>query len=412
MQVGGEGPDLAGKRLPGAVRLLVVASFVVAVGYGIIAPALPAFARSFDVGVAAASAVISAFAVFRLVFAPLSGRLVGRLGELRVFCGGLAIVAASSAACAFAGSYAQLLIFRAVGGIGSTMFTVSAAVLLIRITPPTLRGRANAAWAAGFLLGTVAGPLVGAGVAVVGLRVPFLVYAVLLLVAIGVAGLFLREPSVAPHDPDRTGADATPFRYAMRHPTFRAALASNFVHGSTVYGVRIALVPLLVTDVLSRPGGWSGVALAVTAAGTAAVLQPSGRLSDHRGRRLPAMVGLAVTTTAMLGLGFTMSWPALLAVSLLAGVGTGLTGPPTNAAVADVLADGEGAAPSGSALAGFQMAGDVGAIFGPVLAGLLVDLGGYPAAFAATAAISAIAFGTWVRAPETRPPVPDPPARR
>jgi predicted MFS family arabinose efflux permease len=136
----------AAPRLLREVRVLAFCAFMIAIGYSVAAPALPAFARSFDVGVTAASAIVSAFAVARVVFAPISGRIVGPMGELPVFCGGLLIVAASSAACAFATDYGQPLVFRAVGGLGSTMFTVSEASLLVRISPPALRGRASGAW--------------------------------------------------------------------------------------------------------------------------------------------------------------------------------------------------------------------------------------------------------------------------
>jgi DHA1 family tetracycline resistance protein-like MFS transporter len=158
--------DGAAPRLPREVRVLAFCAFMIAIGYGVVAPALPAFARSFDVGVTAASAIVSAFAVARVVFAPISGRIVGPMGELPVFCGGLLIVAASSAACAFATDYGQLLIFRAAGGLGSTMFTVSEASLLVRVSPPALRGRAAGAWATGFLVGNVVGPVVGGGLIV------------------------------------------------------------------------------------------------------------------------------------------------------------------------------------------------------------------------------------------------------
>ncbi|MGZ4524540.1 MAG: MFS transporter, partial [Mycobacteriaceae bacterium] len=130
----------ASARLPREIWVLVVAAFVVAIGFGIVAPALPAFARSFDVGVTAASVVISAFAFMRLAFAPVSGRLVQRLGEQPVYLVGLLIVALSTGACAFAQSYWQLLVFRGLGGIGSTMFTVAAVGLLVRIAPPAIRG--------------------------------------------------------------------------------------------------------------------------------------------------------------------------------------------------------------------------------------------------------------------------------
>lgn len=75
--------------------------------------------------VTAATAVVSSFAAFRLVFAPVAGALVQRLGERWVYMSGLLIVAASTGICAFVHSYWQLLVFRSVGGVGSTMFTVS-----------------------------------------------------------------------------------------------------------------------------------------------------------------------------------------------------------------------------------------------------------------------------------------------
>jgi predicted MFS family arabinose efflux permease len=107
--------SLPPQRLPREIVVLIGAGFVVALGYGIVAPALPALARSFDVGVVAASTVISGFAVVRIAFAPVSGQLLGWLGELPVFCGGLGIVAVSSVACAVAADFAQLLVFRAAG---------------------------------------------------------------------------------------------------------------------------------------------------------------------------------------------------------------------------------------------------------------------------------------------------------
>ena len=165
------------ERLPNEVWVLVAASFVIAVGFGIVAPALPTFAASFGVGITAASVVISAFAFMRLAFAPVSGRLVTRLGERSVYVWGIVIVAVSTGACAFAQKYWQLLVFRAVGGIGSTMFTVSAVALLIRLTPPAIRGRAAGLWATSFLLGNIAGPLVGGSLVAVSLRAPFVVYA-------------------------------------------------------------------------------------------------------------------------------------------------------------------------------------------------------------------------------------------
>ena len=141
------------------------------------------------VGATASSIVVSAFAFFRLVFAPGAGRLVTRLGERPVYLAGLIIVAVSTGVTAFAQSYGQLLLFRSLGGIGSTMFTVSSAALIIRLAPPAIRGRVSSVFAGAFLLGGVVGPLIGGLLGSLGLRVPFLVYAVALLVAAGVVAL-------------------------------------------------------------------------------------------------------------------------------------------------------------------------------------------------------------------------------
>lgn len=99
-------------RLPADIWVLVVAAFAVAIGYGLVAPVLPQFARTFDVSVTAASVVVSAFAFFRLVFAPAGGFLVDRMGERWVYMTGLLIVVASTLATGLAQSYWQLLIFR------------------------------------------------------------------------------------------------------------------------------------------------------------------------------------------------------------------------------------------------------------------------------------------------------------
>lgn len=71
----------AKQRLPHEVWVLVVANVVVALGYGVVAPVLPQYARHFGVSISAATFVITAFAVMRLIGAPPAGLLVQRLGS-------------------------------------------------------------------------------------------------------------------------------------------------------------------------------------------------------------------------------------------------------------------------------------------------------------------------------------------
>ncbi|HEY0638185.1 MAG TPA: MFS transporter [Pseudonocardiaceae bacterium] len=387
------------ERLPREVWVLVWASFVIAIGFGILAPALPTFATSFDVGVTAASVVISVFAFMRLAFAPVSGRLVSLLGERPVYVWGLVIVALSTGACAFAQNYWQLLVFRGLGGIGSTMFTVSAVALLVRLSPPSMRGRSAGLWATSFLLGNIAGPLVGSGLLAFSLRAPFVVYAASLLLAAFVAWIFLRKSTLADPDRDNTNPALT-VREAVRHRTYVAALASSFANGWAVFGVRISLIPLFVVEALEREEGLAGISLAVFAAGNAAVLMISGRLADAYGRKPLVLAGLVVSGCGTIWLGYTEGVTTFLLASLVAGIGAGVLGPPHNAAVADVVgANRRG----GTVLAAFQMAADVGAILGPILTGLLAESLSYSSAFALTGAMLLLSVPFWLWAPETLP---------
>jgi MFS transporter, DHA1 family, tetracycline resistance protein len=197
------------------------------------------------------------------------------------------------------------------------------------------------------------------------------------------------------------------FRTALGHPAYRAALSTAFANGWAVFGVRVALVPLFVVEALGRTESWAGIALAVFAAGNAVTLVTAGRIADRRGRRPPILLGLAVSATATAVLGLLPTLPLFLAVSLVAGLGSGLVNPPVNAAVADVVGS---TARGGNVLAGFQMAADVGAILGPLVAGAVAQAAGFGAAFGLTGLVGALALAFWLRAPETLPPpAPAPP---
>lgn len=390
------GPAAAAVPIPGELKVLIGSAFVIAIGFGLVSPVLPAYARSFDVGVAAASLVVSVFAFFRLVFAPAGGALVTRLGERPIYLTGLLVVAASSLATAFAQSYTQLLVLRGLGGIGSTMFTISALALLVRLAPPTMRGRVSSAYASSFLVGGMLGPVLGGALATFGLRLPFVAYAVALVLAAAVVGFRLTGARLRPAD------DAPPrppmlLREALAHPTYRASLASAFANGWCNFGVRVAVLPQFAVAVHDET--WvAGVSLALAAAGTAATLQFAGRFADRTGRRPLVLAGLGITALGLGLIGLSGDLLVLLVLSAVSGIGGGLLNPGQQAAVADVIGNQRS---GGTVLSTFQMAQDAGAIGGPILVGLVADAVGFGWAFATTAAVSLLALLPWLRAPET-----------
>ncbi|HEY0934624.1 MAG TPA: MFS transporter [Trebonia sp.] len=384
----GRGP-FAG--LPREVAVLSAVAFTVALGYGIVAPGIPAFARQFGVSVTAAASVISVFALMRVVFAMPAGRLVDRFGSRRVMAAGIAVVAASSVLAGLSQSFAQLLVLRGVGGLGSAMFSVSAQALLLASVPNGQRGRASGLYTGGFLLGGIAGPALGGVVAAWSLRAPFFLYGALLAVPAVIAAAAF-GPGAAAGSPRAVASPRESLAVlagALRSGAYRAVAAVNFADGFAVLGARGAVIPLFVRDSLHRPATWTGIGFLVFAALNGAALLPAGRVADTLGRRPVMAAGCAVSAAGLLLLAVLPGLWAYLGALAVAGAGSGLLDVAPSAMLGDLLS--AQARQDGILVAFFQMAGDAGTVTGPVVAGLLVDSVSYPAAFALAGGVLAAA---------------------
>src|SRR5215471_346523 len=381
------------KRLPREVTALAVVAFMVALGFGVVAPAIPLFARHFGVSKTEASAVISAFAAARLVTAPFAGRLVNALGERTMLATGIGIVGVSSLLAGFSADYWQLLVLRGIGGVGSIMFSVSAASLLIRVTPQHLRGRAQGVFAGGFLIGSIAGPALGV-VAAWSLRAPFFLYAGTLAVAGAIAWGALRHSELAARPVP--GQVSLSLRAALRQRAYVATLLTNFAEDWAVVGARSAMVPLFVADRLALSSTWTYVGFFALSAVSGLLLMPFGKRADTSGRRPVLLLGLVLGVAGLACVPLVADAAGLVAVMGLLGVSGAALSVASGAMLGDVVG-GRG----GTVVATYQMAGDLGTVIGPVAAGWLADAHGYGAAFVMAAAVVAIPIPAVLAAPET-----------
>jgi MFS transporter, DHA1 family, multidrug resistance protein len=385
------------RDLPREVAILSAISFTVALGFGIVAPVIPEFARQFGVSTAAAASVISAFALMRVAAALPAGRLMDRFGEREVMTAGIAVVAVSSILAGLSGSFAQLIVLRAVGGLGSAMFSISAQTLLLVSVSGGQRGRASGLFSGGFLLGGISGPAVGGLVALWSLRAPFIIYGCMLIIPAVIAAVVLtgtpRGSAVVTAPARQLAAIAR----ALRSPAYRAAASANLAEGFAAMGVRSALVPLFVRDILHRSAFWTGIGFVVFAMLNAAALLPVGRAADAFGRRPVIIAGCTVSIGGMMMLAFLPDLPGYLAALAVAGIGSAMLDIGPSAMIGDILV-GRG----GTLVASYQAAGDVGAVAGPVAAGFLVDTASYAAAFGLAAGVLGLAAILGLFAPETR----------
>lgn len=383
-------------KIPREIWIMVSAAFLIALGYGLIAPLLPQFVVSFDVSMAAAGMVVSIFSASRLVFAPSAGSLVDGFGSRWVYLGGLLTVAVTTGLVAISQEYWHIVVFRALAGIGSTMFTVSAMGLIVRLSPPSIRGKCSATYATAFLLGSVIGPLLGASLSFLGFRWPFVIYG--LGVALAAVVVWILMPAIEEDDPNATKLQPMKLNEAWHDTAFRAVLTSNFAQGWINMGVRVSVLPLFAATVFHNGAAASGFALAVFAFGNAVVLQFSGKWADTYGRRPLILIGLIGTGVFVGLLGLADSVLVLLVVSALAGASSGLINPAQTAAIGDVVGNQRS---GGQVLSTFQMAGDFGQILGPIVVGGLADYFGFAKAFAVCGLVAAMGVVAWTFSRET-----------
>ena len=185
-------------------------------------------------------------------------------------------------------------------------------------------------------------------------------------------------------------------RVALRQRAYRAALLSNFATGWSVFGLRIALVPLFISEILGQGAGVAGLALATFAIGNVSAVFPSGYLSDRVGRRTLLIIGLSVSAVATAVVGFASSLPLFLAGAYVAGAASGMFSSPQQAAVADIIGS---KARAGTAVATFQMMADLGSIVGSVVVGQVAQHASFGWAFVVSGGILLVAaLGLDIRA--------------
>lgn len=359
--------------LPRTAWVLAGAGLLVAVGFGVVIPVLTPFARTFDATTFQLGLVVSMFAAVRLATSPAAPAIGVRLGERNAITIGMLIVAASTVATALAPTLLWMIVARALGGVGSAMFTVSAINLLLATTPEGLRGRASGLYQGGFLLGSMAGPALGGLLGAISLRAPFWFYAAMLVVTAAFVATMLpaRAPAVSSHR-----AEPRPFREVVRDVRYQVACTLAFGQGWQSFGVRNALIPVFVTEALLLDTAWTGIAFAIAAVAQTMLLGPAGTATDRLGRK-PVMVAAGlVCGVATIAMPYSTNIGWLVLALCLFGIGAAAQGTAPTAAVADAT-DGRGGLP----VAVFSMVTDVGSIVGPLVAGAIVDAYSFEAGF-------------------------------
>jgi EmrB/QacA subfamily drug resistance transporter len=141
--------------------VFVLAMFMAIMDITIVNVALPRLATDFSVNPDHIDLVVVSFLVSLAVFIPASGWLGDRFGMKRVLLAALLIFTGASALCGISQSLDQLVIFRALQGVGGGMLTPVGMAMLFRTFPPAERVRASRILIVPTAFAPALGPVVG-----------------------------------------------------------------------------------------------------------------------------------------------------------------------------------------------------------------------------------------------------------
>jgi MFS family permease len=378
-------------------RRLTAISITVALGFGMVIPVLPDFARSFGVGIAAIGLVQLVFGLTRFSFGVVGGLAVDRFGERTATLTGILIVALSSYAAGLSQSFPQLVLARGFGGAGSALFIAGLMNRILRIIEPAAMGRATGIFRSSFLIGIGLGPLLG-GLAgdELGLSAPFHIYATGLLVAAAITWFAMAgEPArgrAEKKTPLQALRAAAPLFSDIR---YTAALAATFVGWWTISGPAQILGVVFAKDSLGFSGTQVGAALTVLSLGELLILPLAGRAADSYGRRAVLVPALALSAMSVAAVGRIDATP-LLFYALMGLMGASVAAGST--AAGGLLADSVPRSGSGAAVGMNQMAGDLGYLTAPTALGYVAQ-GSFELAYLLGAAPAALVLLVALRLP-------------
>ncbi len=380
-------------------------ALVLALGTGIALPAIPTLAKSFDVSFGIASGVVTSYMLGNLAGTIPSGWLIDRFGRRSVLIAGPVLSASMAFLVVFSQSFPELLILRFFNGVAAQMWLMARLAAISHGAAASQRGR-QVSWMFGMdSTGKLAGPVLGGFIAAaMGMRAPFLVYAVLALISL--IPTLLYAENTPPRARKTPGVANTTMRVLTwreivmpRLPYFGVALFAGLTRGPLQADL-LHLYAAFAYHLGPQEIGYLATSAAILSLPIGFI---AGWMMDRFGRKhtmVPGFTGVALAMGALAISAFAHLSLAWYVVLFLFGV---ITQSLTGGSVQTVGADVAPPEARGTFLGLWRFTGQGGAAISPIVFAIVADYVDYGSAFLfMTVSASVVAFLLIRYIPETR----------
>lgn len=379
-----------GLRSPLAIVFTTV--FLDLVGFGIVIPLLPLYARRFGAGPVAVAWLLAVYSLMQFLFAPWWGRVSDRTGRRPILLLGLFGSAACYLAFGLAGSLPVLFIARALGGFAGANLGVAQAYVA-DVTAPQDRARGMGMIGAALGLGFIFGPAIGGLLAPYGTAAPFFGAAAVTLANALLATVRLPESLPPERRAARAGglglADRARLLLGADTPArLRTIYLASFI-------ATIAFAVMEGTFSLWADARWhlarQGISYLFAFVGVVGVIAQGGivgRLVPRVGAGRAAVMGIALIALGLACIALAPTFPLLFPALAVLALGYGLASP----SLATLISHQGGPGEQGRLLGVNQSLSALARVLGPLWGGVALAHVGLGAPFL-SAAVVAMAAG-------------------
>lgn len=357
---------------------LCFAVFVSMLGFGLVMPLLPIYARNFGATGVQLGLLTTSFAISRAVTTYPGGWLADRSGRKKPVVAGLLMYSVVMVLYGFTEDVNQLIFLRALQGVASGIVWPIINTMIVDIASPEDRGKALGLYETMWFLGMAVGPGLGGMLAgAFTIAVPFFVCGALAFLSMILVTLTVKEtmPLVKTQKGLVVSKDAfsgVSVKGLKQFTPYPAVFLSLCVARFTTAFSNSLIQPVLsvyANEVLGISTVEVGVLFTVMGIVTLITTLPMGAIADNFGRK-PAFISgdLLYALSALLIISSGGFWP-LLGVMMLQGFGRAMINPSLTAMFSGVVS----ASKRGEAMGIFNAFQNVGLIVGSSMGGFLYE---------------------------------------